>query len=264
MTRRENKSVHKVIMKKKIETSNFKNLIGYLTLVALYIIGIALYKLIYNTIVNILTPSIQEKYFVDIELHDSNGEIGAPGDGSSILINPMASAITFGLVILIIYLLFKVLYVLLVKKRFSFNLHRLIKLLEAVIVISGVFVAVYKWSSIDLTTYGLYKDEFDINSGLGYYKVEKMPKIVNFLSNNSETLLRKILNNLVMNGEIITLFVEKLLAVSGAMLLPLKEIMEKEDIKKAEKEKEEMIKKISNDIRSQVMADCKRNMKSDK
>ena len=52
MTRRENKSVHKVIMKKKIETSNFKNLIRYLTLVALYI------KLIYNTIVNILTPSI--------------------------------------------------------------------------------------------------------------------------------------------------------------------------------------------------------------
>ena len=253
-----------LIMKKKKETFKFKNLIGYLILIALYIAGIALYKPIYNSIVEILTPPIQEKYFVDIELYDSNGEIGASGDDFGILINPMASAITFVFIILNIYLLFKVFYILLVKMGICFNLHRLIKLLEVVIVISGVFVAVYKWSSIDLTTFGFYKDKFDINTSLGYYKAEKMPEIVDFLSNKSETLFRKFLNNLVMKGEIITLFIGKILAVSGAILMPLKEIMEKEDIKKANKEKEEMIKKISNDIRSQVMADCKRNIKCDK
>ena len=109
------------------------------------------------------------------------------------------------------------------------------------------------------TKYGIYKETLNEQNNLSYYQVEELPVAVDYLQNENLNILEKIQRFVLINTDKFVSSVEVILAINGAMVLPLEYCSSIQDKKKRLQEYE----KMKNDLRSQVIESMSRNSKKE-
>lgn len=227
-----------------------------LVLCLLYFVGWRLYQPVYTKVQEFLTPSIQEKYNVVMNLHEDD-ELVATTDNTDSYIVPMASALSVLGIMIGIWILASILVR--VTYHFEWSFHgvgKIIKAVEFFLIFAGIFIFIYQSESVG-SHYGIYKEVFEEASSLDYYPVEEMPIILHLFDWDNASIFRKALDTLIIKGDDITEFLQQFIVVNGAVLLPLKYCEKKEQ----EKKKIEKEKKKKQDLCTIVTDQVLRNLK---
>lgn len=221
-----------------------------------YIIGAVFYSSLANKIIDIMIPKVQKKFYVELTITSDYGDFPKNASANEAYITPLAKSIA-ALLIMITILIFSYYFISkFYKKNKQFmGINKIVKIIEIILIFSGIFVFIYKLNLLD-KTYGIYKQDFKQESNLAYYQVKEMPFIVDDLENVDIGILGEVKMFFITKSDEIVHVLEIFIAISGALLLPLKYSVNLEN-KIVETEKQ---KKISNDIRSQVGDIVKREM----
>lgn len=215
----------------------FPTICMILVLSLLYFSGWRLYQPVHTKVQEFLTPNIQERYNVVLNLYEDD-ELVATMDDTDSYIVPMASALSVSGIMIGIWILGSLLVRVAYHFEWSFyGVEKITKVAELFLIFAGIFIFIYQSESVG-SHYGIYKEVFEEESVLNYYPVEKMPVISHLFDWDNVSIFRKALDTLIIKGDTITEFLQQFVAVSGAVLLPLKYCEKKEqERKKREKEK---------------------------
>ncbi len=243
--------------KEKISKST---MVLILVLIITYRIGFSIYPAISSCIKEILTPNIQKEYYVSSTISDENGEVATGIPAEKAYIEPLSKAIALIFMMVIIIFVAKRLLKYLNKRSIYFGgISRVVKTIEVWVIFLGIFVFVFKLNSID-TRYGIYKETLNEQNNLSYYQVEELPVAVDYLQNEKMNKLEKIQMIVLINTDKIVSLFEVILAINGAMVLPLEYCASIQDKKKKLQEYEKMKK----DLRSQVIDSVKQDLKKER
>lgn len=209
-----------------------------------------LIKLFEMIFIGVLTPSIQNEYYVKTTISSSEGISVSEVLGPEFYINPLAKTFAFLAALILSMLSIWGLYKL-IKKASVINLKVLLKIkkyLRICILILGILVTVYGWNKVELKNLGIYKSEFQNETELEYYRVKNMPVAAEFLSDN------KFYDCIVTNSGTVIAILGRLIGCSGGLVYILDVIVD--DCKKDDDEKNK--RKMIDDISSQVIEKIKR------
>lgn len=247
-------------MKKSRKDNISKNTVYLiLILIIVYFVAYLIYPNIIDVVKKIITPEIQKQYYVSSTLSNENREVAKGITAEDAYIVPLSNAIALLIIMLLIFVTANRLIRKLYDKGITFTgMHKIVKLLEITLIFAGIFVFVYKLNSID-TKYGIYKDVFNDTSDLSYYPVEELPVAVDYLHDDIN-IFGKIQMFLILNSDIIVRLLEIIVAISGALLLPLKYCVEREN----ENKKKQEYKKMKSDVISQVIENLNRKSQKEK
>lgn len=243
--------------KQKRQKINKYTVFLLLILVITYIIGTLFYSRLTNKIINIMTPKAQKNFYVDLTITSDYGDFPKNASANEAYITPLAKSIA-ALLIMITILIFAYYFIskFYKKNKRFMGINKIVKIIEIILIFTGIFVFIYKFNSLD-KTYGIYKQDLQQDSNMAYYEVKKLPFIVDYLENANIGILGKVKMFFITNSNKVVHVLEITIAISGALLLPLKYSVNLEN-KIVETEKQE---KVSNDIRSQVGDITKRELK---
>ncbi len=236
------------------------------SLILFYFIGGGLYPRVVRGVKKAFTPKIQKEYHVEWTLSSSEGEVAKNISAENAYMEPISKAVALLIIMIVIIIISYICISILYKKGVRFKgISKVVKIIELMLVFGGIFVFVFGLNKTD-KKYGIYKNQFTQESNLAYYPVEELPAIVDYLY--EENFSEKIKMEIITNSEKIVFVLQVIIAISGALILPLKYCAtmekEKEDEEKEredeEKKKKEM-EKLANDLKSQIIDVIKKDKK---
>lgn len=242
------------IKKEKIG-KNTKILI--VVLIVVYFINGFLYLKIGEPIKKILTPKLQQQFYIDMRIYDENGEVAKCISAEEAYIKPLSKCIALMLVMAIVILISKKIIRTLYSRGINFiGIEKIVRFIEILVIFMGIFVFIYRLTPTE-KKYGLYKKDFEAETGLSYYPVEELDYPVEYEQVQNPNIFERLRENIITKSENYVDICEAIVAISGALILPLRYCLRME----SEKEEREKIIKMQLDIKSQVIEKIKREEK---
>lgn len=229
------------------------------SLILFYFIGGGLYPRVVRGVKKAFTPKIQKEYHVEWTLSSSEGEVAKNISAENAYMEPISKAVALLIIMIVIIIISYICISILYKKGVRFKgISKVVKIIELMLVFGGIFVFVFGLNKTD-KKYGIYKNQFTQESNLAYYPVEELPAIVDYL--HEENFSERIKMKIITNSEKIVFVLQVIIAISGALILPLKYCATMEKEKEDEEKKKKEMEKFANDLKSQIIDVIKKDKK---